>query len=1003
MKRWGWIVVTACWLSTASMAQTPDPLFGWRAPPIDFSHAGYRGGGVPLPHAPASILVTPGPGDDTDRLMAAVRLVERLPEDSQGRRGVVQLGAGAFEIDGQIRLSAGGVVLRGAGSDVDGTRLVATGHDRRALIRIDTPTRQAAEAADLRQISGAIRVGGSVLPLISTDGLSIGDSVVVRRPSTAAWIASLGMDAFVGWRPETRLNWAPGSRDIVWDRRIVAIDGDAVTLDAPLTMALEPSDGAVLSVGPSAVRLRETGVEHLRLISPSAPERPKDEDHSWFGIAIDAVEDGWVRDVTAVGFVSSVVDLGATSRRITVQDVSGSEPESELGGLRRRTFYTAGQQTLFVRCSSREGIHDFGLGHAAAGPNVFLDCLSEEAHGDSGSLESWATGALFDRVKVRGGAINLTHLGRDGQGAGWSAANSVLWNCEASAVEVRNPPGASNAAIGCRGELTGDGALEDPRIAPGRDFFRAQPQTPASLYRAQLEARLGPSALAALEPSPVPDVPASTPLLSEAQVVAYVAETRPPTERHPLTLVDGRFVIDGQPALRRRLGFSFFQAQMVPALAPAFGPALTRFAPGLEGVGLTDDLEQLADSLSTGDYVVHNYGLWYDRRRVDHDFYGSPSQGDGEVWGPFMELPWARSGEGRAWDGLSKYDLTRFNPWFFDRLSTFADQAEQKGVVLYHKLYLQHWLLESRAHYVDFPWRPVNAIQATGLPDEVPAAETFWDVSDPVRRDLHRLYIRHTLDALKGRTNVIYGLDPEYTGPLSFVQFWLDTIAEWERETGASVWVALEVPKAEMDAILDDPVRSHTMDAIGFHHWVYRPDGMLFAVEGGVNKAPRQQVDAIATQADLAGASDPGAVRRALWQSTPAMRYRAYREYRDRAAGLAMIGVDDPFPTFSRRIETALTASERATLRPDPTLLPPTASAWAASGPDGDALAFSMDGSSLTIRRPFAGPMSARWISEAGTADIVTTLPAGETRLSPPAALAGGPWSVRLRSQSPSP
>lgn len=991
------MALAACWLVTTSHAQTPDPGAGWTPPALDFSHAGYRGGGVPLPSPSATVLVTPGPGDDTDRIMAAVERVGRRPVDSEGQRGVVQLDAGEFQISGQIGLRVDGIVLRGAGSDAAGTRLVATGRDRRTLIRIDPVTRQPPPAGTGRRLAARVPVGARRIPLETVEGLAVGDRVVITRPGSAAWIADLGMDAFVGWRPESRLNWAPGSRDVVWDRTIVAIEPDAVVVDAPLSLTVGgPEDATVLARGASASRLREAGVEHLRLISQSDPTRPLDEDHSWSAIAMDAVEDSWIRDVVAEGFVASVVDLGAASRRITVQDVSALNPVSEIGGLRRRVFYTAGQQTLFVRCRSRDGIHDFGLGHVAAGPNVFLDCLAEQAHGDSGTLESWASGALFDRVKVQGNALNLTHRGRDGQGVGWSAANSILWNCEASDVEVRSPPGAPNAAIGCRGELTGDGVLEDPRIVPGRDFFRARPRSPASLYRAQLEARLGPASLAALSPLPPPPVPADTPRLSEAEVAAYSATNRVEPARHPLTLGDGRFLIDDQPALQRRTGFAFFQAQMIPALAPAFGPALTRFAPGLEGVGLTDDLHQLADSLKTGDYVVHNYGLWYDRRRVDHDFYGSPSQRTGEVWGPFMELPWARSGQGRAWDGLSKFDLTRFNPWFFDRLTTFADLAEQRGIVLYHKLYFQHWLLESRSHYVDFPWRPANTLQATGMPDEVPASETFWDVSDPVRRDLHRFYIRHTLETLRGRGNVIFGLDPEYTGPLTFVEFWLDTIAEWERESGQSLWVALEVPKAQMDAILADPVRARTVDAIGFHHWIYRPDGTLFTIAGGLNKAPREQVDAIATPADLEGATDPGAVRRSLWQSTPAMRYRAYREYRDAHPGLAIIGVTDPFPALSARIEARLPAGERRSLRPDPARVRPTAQAWALSARDGGGLIYSIDGVAPALEQPLAGPITLHWIGRDGT-ETVERLEAGAVRLTVPAALDGQPWVVRLQ------
>lgn len=998
MRHFGWIALAVWMVAPSTTAQTADPLHAWRAPPIDFSHAGYRGGGVSLPHPTATIRVAPGPGDDTDRIMAAVRVVERLSADASGRRGVVQLDAGDYQVGEQIRLAVGGVVLRGVGSDAGGTRLIATGHDRRALIRIDPPQRTAGPAEVARRIRDASLVGASNVTLSDVGGLSVGQTVAIRRPSTAGWISSLGMDAFVGWRPEGRLNWLPGTRDVVWDRVITGIDGDTVTLDAPLTLGLGgPDNEAILTPGASTVRIRETGVEHMRLISPSDPHRPMDEDHSWTAVSIDATEDGWVRDVATEGFVGSAVDLGPTSRRITVLDVSASEPVSELGGLRRRVFYSAGQQTLFARCDSRDGIHDFGFGHAAAGPNVFLDCTAIDANGDSGTLESWVSGALFDSVKVRGDALNLTHRGRDGQGVGWSAANSILWNCEATDVEVRNPPGAPNAAIGCRGELTGDGALEDPRVEPGRDFHRAQPQTPASLYRAQLEARLGASALAALAPSQAPTPPPSTPVVSDAQIAAYVTETAPSTERHALQLVDGRFVIDGQDALHRRIGFSFFQAQMVPGAAVASGPFLTRFAPGAEGVGLTDDLDQFAAGLTTGDYVIHNYGLWYDRRRVDHDFYGSPNHRTGEVWGPFIEVPWARSGQGRAWDGLSKYDLTRFNPWFFDRLTTFADLAEQRGVVLQHKMYLQHWLLESRAHYVDFAWRPVNALQATGLPDEVPASETFWDVSDPVRRDLHRRYIRHTLDNLAGRTNVVYGLDPEYTGPLSFVQFWFDTIAEWERETGRSTWVSLEIPKPWMDAILDDPVRSRTVDALGFHHWVYRPDGVLFTVRGGINKAPREQVDAIATEAELAGQPDPGLVRRALWQSTPAMRYRAYREYRDRAPDLAIIGVADPFPTLSRRIEAALSDAERTALRLDTTLASPTSGAWAVSDAEGLWAIYSMDGAAVALVRPLAEPMLAVWLRDGEAPSATTTVAAGTAALTAPRGADGAAWVVILR------
>lgn len=957
-------------------------------PPIDFSHAGYRGGGVAAPVLPALIRVEPGEGDDTDRIMAALARAARTARDAEGRRGAVLLGAGEFQVEGQLRLDIDGLVLRGEGEQA--TVIVATGVDRRALVAVGKRG-VASDPVDAGEVEivGEAPLGASRLTLETTLGLAPGAAVVVRRPSTAEWIAALGMDAFVGWRPEGRLNWKPGSRDLIWERRIVAMEGRAIVLDAPLTMALAAGEGVVRR-GTSASRIREVGIENLRLVSRHDPARPADEDHSWTGIAVDRAEDFWIRNVAFEGFVGSAIDLGSDSRRVTAQDVRARRPVSEIGGLRRRTFYTAGQQTLFQRCASADGIHDFAVGHVAAGPNVFLNCTAVDAHGDSGTQESWATGVLFDGVKVRGGGLTLTNRGRDGQGVGWSAANSVLWNCEATFVEVRSPPGAANVAVGCRGERSGDGVLEDARVMPGRDFHRAQPQEPASLYRMQLERRLGGVGLAALNPVVFP-AEASVPRLTESQVAAWRTATRQTVVRHPLTVEDGLFIIDSQPAWRRRIGFAFFQAQMIPALAEASGLFITRFAPGLEGRGLTDDLDAFAAGLKTGDVVHHNYGLWYDRRRVDHDFYGSPDQRDGEVWGPFMELPWARSGQGRAWDGLSKFDLERFNPWFFDRIARFADLAEQQGVVLYHKLYLQHWLLESRSHYVDFPWRPVNAVQATRMPDEVPAAEVFWDVSDPVRRYLHRRYIRHTLETLKGRTNVVIGLDPEYTGPLSFVQFWLDEIAAWEAETGADVRVALEAPKDQMDAILDDPARSRIVDAVGFHHWVYRPEGSLFAVRGGLDKAPREQVDAIARPLDLATGADPAEVRRTLWRSTPAMRYRAYREYRDRRVDLVVLDADNAFPGLSRAVEAAVGAEARASLRPDADLMSPTGAAWASAAPNGAILIYSLDGAAVDLTRSLAG-RTLRWIAEGTVVEVVAS--ENSTHLTPPPALAGQPTAL---------
>jgi hypothetical protein len=90
-------------------------------------------------------------------------------------------------------------------------------------------------------------------------------------------------------------------------------------------------------------------------------------------------------------------------------------------------------------------------------------------------------GVLFDIVNVDGNALRFSNLGQDGQGAGWSAANSVFWQCAASRVECQKPPTAQNWAFGTWAQFDGDGYWD----------MSNEHIKPRSLFYAQLQNRLG--------------------------------------------------------------------------------------------------------------------------------------------------------------------------------------------------------------------------------------------------------------------------------------------------------------------------------------------------------------------------------------------------------------------------------------------------------------------------------------------------------------------------------
>lgn len=888
---------------------TPDSL-GNRIP--DFSYCGYKASEEPIPTIDAKIFVAWQDGDVTELIQSAIDYVSSLPVDKNGFRGAVLLDKGSFKVEGQLKIRQSGVILRGSGVGENGTRLIATGKDRRTLIRV--------LGHDDKKLSSPINISDAYVPvnsftvtLSANHGLKTGDRIFIQRPSTKEWIEKLRTNHFGGGI--TALGWKPSEHDIYWDRKIITVDGNKITVDAPLTTALDRKYGGGFVIPYTwNGRISNIGIENLSCISEYDIKNPKDEAHAWMAVTMENVSDAWVRSIIFKHFAGSAVAVLESAKRVTVENCKSLAPVSEIGGQRRYTFFTSGQQCLFQRLYAEQGYHDFALGFCSSGPNVFVQCHSELPYSFSGAVDSWASGVLFDVININGNALSYKNRMQEAQGAGWNAANSVFWQCTASLIECFAPPTAQNWAFGSWSEFSGDGYWNESN----------NHINPRSLYYAQLKERLGNAYIDRSNLLPMETEASSSPSIDVAQELtknAYktpltlsewidtlISQNNIPIDKTGVKLHEQKnktFVgkqMAGMPSLSIKNGWivrnntietggkhniQWWNGTVQPTyLKKTAKPHLTRFVPGRTGVGLTDDIDSVGSWMKKENMLVldHNYGLWYDRRRDDHERI---RRINGEVWAPFYEQPFARSGEGTAYDGLSKYDLTKYNDWYWRRLRQFADLADNRGLVLFHQNYFQHNIIEAGAHWADSPWRPANNINNTGFPEPAPyagdkrifLAEQFYDINHPARRELHRAYIRKCLDNFRGNNSVIQFISEEYTGTLDFMEFWLDVIAEWKTETGETPLIALSATKDVQDAILADPIRSKVVDIIDIRYWFYREDGTTYEPQGGLNLAPRQH----------ARLTKPGKVS---FESV----YRAVNEYKTKYTDKAVVYFSNSYP-----------------------------------------------------------------------------------------------------------
>ena len=482
----------------------------------DFSYAGYKNSEVDIPDIPVIKTISPVEGDNTIHIQNALFEAALTPVGTDGFRGALLLNAGTYEVRGTIKLLYDGIVLRGAGDEADpdsNTILFAAGNSpnkRTVLIAGGGSSSKWSDKAPGTQtniISDTVLVGERSFEVENPSPYSVGDNIIIYHPCSDNWLQAIDYGGSHYSEPGAEsgvdLPWSVGSQPILFNRYITNIEGNKITIDAPVYNHLIKSLSQSYIYKWNRGNLKtHIGIENLRIDieTPSVTS----EAHAWQAIDLYLIEDAWVKNCTFLHFGQSGIRTN-TATRITVENCNAIDPSSLIEGERRYNFnaYTASQLILFKNCHASNGRHHYvSNGTSWTSGIVFLDCTSQGAYTSSEGHRRWSMGFLWDNhIELDGPRpgynprlLGLYNRGHYGTSHGWGIAHSVAWNTDVAQGDliIQKPPTAQNYAIGCKGKNITGIKPPAPFNEPG-GYIEGTGQNnlePRSLFLAQLEERL---------------------------------------------------------------------------------------------------------------------------------------------------------------------------------------------------------------------------------------------------------------------------------------------------------------------------------------------------------------------------------------------------------------------------------------------------------------------------------------------------------------------------------
>ena len=415
----------------------------------DFSAVGYMNSEAPIPTVGVVLTINPVVGDNLTNIQNAINQVAAMPLDANGFRGAILFTVGTYNISDTVTITASGIVLRGVGFNGSGTNFIATKTSQHILFDFIGASGTAYNSSNSTRkaiTDSYVPIGKKQITVASGHSFAIGDKVFVHRIPNTAWINLLGMNLLSTIDPAAT-DWTASGYDMDSERKITYINGNVITLDAPIMDVIDPlySTGELVKFTDS--RINNCGIENMRISSTYTSST--DENHGWEAVSFENIYNSWARNLDVYYFGYSAVHINSDASFITVDSCKMLDAKSIIDGGRRYSFVIDGQRSLVQNCTTRNGRHDYVNGSRTCGPNVFYNSSSTLQHSDIGPHHRWSTGILFDNL-TGNGAMDVQNRLVMGSGHGWAGGQIMFWNCNAARMVIQDPPGDEiNWAIGC--------------------------------------------------------------------------------------------------------------------------------------------------------------------------------------------------------------------------------------------------------------------------------------------------------------------------------------------------------------------------------------------------------------------------------------------------------------------------------------------------------------------------------------------------------------------------